>query len=437
MKKDFNTFVEKAGDEISLSHTERAQMRGVLQEYMAMKPLRITSAQPQLSWGIFAMHSRRYVAFALVVMLFVSSAGVSYAAEGALPGDALYVVKVNVNEPVAGALAVSNSAKVAWAMNVAGKRLEEAATLAAEGRLDTKTQVQLQTSFDAHASQAIANLDNQASTSSEMGVQEAVRFEAQLSEYERVLAQLGEGEDAANTLSASIRSQREHVAAIRIRSDDTADSTTHIAIAASRMREVAKKQLDDSKHLARKTVDALESSSAEVVAQQLEEASAGIADGDDLLEGDSASEALEIYRSALVATEKLGVFLQTSSSIHSRTGRTIAQADSRSSASQSADSARVDAASSAKAAAPAPTEPPVQATMMFMIEPESVHATSSAGETLEDPQSTDDASSRTQSDDREDDDKRGEDSDGRHGEDKNDALPVGPIIISVPPTLLR
>ncbi|OGG54592.1 hypothetical protein A3C20_01910 [Candidatus Kaiserbacteria bacterium RIFCSPHIGHO2_02_FULL_55_25] len=327
MDDKFHTYLKKAGDEVTLSPSEHARMRGVLNAYMEMKPIR--SASRASVWSTQWFFSMRPPAATLVLALFVSSAGVSYAAEGALPGDTLYTVKVSVNEPIAGALAVTSSAKAEWAMRVAGERIKEAATLAAEGRLSTETQDELQTSFETYSALAIQHIDEEADANPDTGGQSAVRFEARLSEYGRVLAEVGGAEYAADTLASAIRTQHDRIAGIRTRAEAksaTIASSGNAAVAASRMRDAAKHQLDDSVSLALHTAESFSSSSADVLERELQEAGTSIADGEKLLGRNSTQqEALEAFRGALTKAEKIGIFLQTSSAIHRRTGRIVSE----------------------------------------------------------------------------------------------------------------
>ena len=333
MNKDFHTYLKKMGDDMRLSESERARMRGMLHAYMGMKPLRTDTRPVALPvWNVQWLYAPRPLAATLALALFVSSAGVSYAAQGALPGDALYPVKVHLNEPVSGALAVSASAKTEWAMSVAGERLKEAATLAAEGRLSAMNKADLQENFESHATLAIQNIDEQAGTSPDSGARSALRFEAQLSEYGRVLGEVVGTENGAGAFVAAVRSQEDKIASVRVRAErrTTANSSPERAIAASRMRDAAKHQLDDSFDLARKAAPALATSSAHIVAEGLSGASTTISDGEELLGKDSAPEALGVFQGALSATEKLGVFLKTSSVIHKRTGKIITEPKERS-----------------------------------------------------------------------------------------------------------
>jgi hypothetical protein len=160
MKKPFHHHIHTAAHEVSLSEAERARMRDTITAYMAMKPVRTTHADTTYRAFSFLeiIFSPRLVTLVLIGAILGSSAGVSYAAESALPGDTLYSVKTRIIEPVRGALATTPKAKKDWALQVADERAKEAATLAAENKLDAATQTELETSFRTHAklaSQAI------------------------------------------------------------------------------------------------------------------------------------------------------------------------------------------------------------------------------------------------------------------------------------------
>lgn len=332
MNNKLHEYLKKAGEEISLTHEEREKMRSVLHAYMAMKPLPSHGAQmsPLSGWSIERVFASRAVAASLIIAVFASSAGISYAAEGALPGDLLYPVKTHVNEPVRGAFAVSPSAKTAWAMSVASERIKEATMLAAEGRLNSEHQQELQANFESHARKASENISAQASASPEASAEIGVRFEAQLSEYERVLAEVGSAKGiAVSELASSVRRERERVVAVRARAQERSEKGTpqEKKEAVSRMRDAAKKQFEDSSDIARALSGKLASSTIQSAALQLESASATIADGENLMNADSEPQAMDAFREALSETEKIGVFLKTSSDVRKRTGIIIKETE--------------------------------------------------------------------------------------------------------------
>lgn len=90
----------------------------------------------------------------IIILAVILAGGVSYSAEGTLPGDALYSIKVGVNEKVQGWLAFSEEAESRLAAKLAIRRLEEAEELAAQNRLDAETKARLGAEFKAQAEEA-------------------------------------------------------------------------------------------------------------------------------------------------------------------------------------------------------------------------------------------------------------------------------------------
>ena len=108
-----------------LSESERARMREAL--LMHIRGLRPTYKEFRfVRWFVSA--PRRFAYVAVAMLIFVGG-GLSYAAEGALPGNPLYSLKVNVNEPVRGALAFSPEAKVDVEAQIVERRLAEVSSL--------------------------------------------------------------------------------------------------------------------------------------------------------------------------------------------------------------------------------------------------------------------------------------------------------------------
>src|SRR3989338_6381888 len=99
-----------------LTDLERNQMRGSLRAFMAVHPAEAPLSTRFRDWGnaALAMPARILLLphgrFAVLAAVFLISTGMgtSYAAQSALPGDALYAVKININEKVAGPLIPSS-----------------------------------------------------------------------------------------------------------------------------------------------------------------------------------------------------------------------------------------------------------------------------------------------------------------------------------------
>ncbi len=148
--------LKREADNIRMTPEEKQAMRMALFDAPKATPV---SASPYFSFlSISALLNVRSVVAALLVFALVGSS-TAYAAEDSLPGDFLYTVKVSVNEPIALALATTPEAKVKTEVRLADRRLAEAKTLAAEGRLDVAVSLEIERDFDKHIENALALAD--------------------------------------------------------------------------------------------------------------------------------------------------------------------------------------------------------------------------------------------------------------------------------------
>jgi len=170
-----------------------------------------------------------YAGLSAAVVLIAALGGTAYASENALPGDALYPVKVGFAEPLQTALVPSDRGKAAWHAILAERRLEETAQLAAAGRLSTSRQDELAESFTAQvtASENSADhLQQNGDTNASLSVRSDL--EARLSAHEQILAVI----DQHFALASSTGEQGTHQALSRM----LALVDTHVhAVAATRL----------------------------------------------------------------------------------------------------------------------------------------------------------------------------------------------------------
>lgn len=317
---DFHDHISNAGRDVALSDAERRKMRETLVSYMEMRPVRTVRPAPARFLPVAPVFFSRAMAFAILCAVVGSSAGISYAAESSLPGDTLYAVKVRINEPVRGVLAVTPAAKASWAMDIAATRATEAATLAAEDKLSASTSAQLQQSFVAHAREATASIAAQSRRDPAAGAELATRFEARLAEYERVLGAIDTGNGSGTGIASAIRGERAQVLALSTASDTDAD-TAHLHVA-------AQESVTAATQLVPAALSALSTTTAAQIAFKLDQTNDAIASGQDLLARDDRSRASGEFRKAIQVSERLSTFLQTSAAIHEHTGLVITSADS-------------------------------------------------------------------------------------------------------------
>ncbi len=141
--------LQHEAQKIRLSVAEKAAMKARI--FGAPSPVQPTRS-PYVFFSIFSYHTRMVLAGLLLFVLV--GTGTASAAQGSLPGDLLYPVKISVNERVEAALAPTVAAKAQVQVAQASRRVEEAQVLAQQGRLDATTTATLADNFDEHAQEA-------------------------------------------------------------------------------------------------------------------------------------------------------------------------------------------------------------------------------------------------------------------------------------------
>lgn len=351
MSQKFEKLIEKAGSEYSLSSDERAKMTRMVREYMSYKPLpHAESYSISVSYRWFSFAHRPLAAALVLVLIFGS--GVSYAAENALPGDTLYSIKTYVNEPARLALATNAEAKAEIQIELAERRINEAAVLAAEGRLDGDTQEELVVAFESHATAASENIEKTDETDSGAAVELASRFETRLAAHNEILTKVEIEDDAEHKLAGAVRGAGYIVASIRARAEErsavsapleaelltvkaepsaetTEDSEKDAQtetdeqvsrFAAARMHAAADKKYEQMRKKVKSDTKVGAEARAEFEAQ-LAQAEEFIGIGEDMLAEGEIALAFHSFQDSLVITEKLDVMLEAAP--------TLAKANSR------------------------------------------------------------------------------------------------------------
>jgi len=88
--------------------------------------------------------------------LLVTSGGIAFAAQQALPGDLLYSVKTGISEKILALTLFSDQAKAEYNINLAQLRLQETESIAYQDKLDNKTSAEVRGLLHDH----IANIQN-------------------------------------------------------------------------------------------------------------------------------------------------------------------------------------------------------------------------------------------------------------------------------------
>lgn len=300
-----------------MTASERHGLRDRIVSYMEYHPLRMPlsphRAAPfgHVARGVIAFWLSRMVRIrplaATVVLAMVVI--VPFAAEGSLPGDVLYPVKVRFNEGVRAQLLFSPYEKMVWETKRVERRVAEARLLAKKGRLTEETENTLEETVRVHTTafqEQLAELrENDAS-----GVAVAeVTFESALDVQSAVLntdmVQTGSSTDAgAGDVSG--------LAAIVQEARDTVASTTDSMGGAVSYGPLAARVEENTTR-----IHALSVSLAGVLTEaqkaEIQERTARLEDDMKEVKAAHASaqntKAIKILRDALATTEKLIAFM--------------------------------------------------------------------------------------------------------------------------------
>ena len=186
---------------ITLSHKERDEMREYLTRYTQMKPIHEAS-RPRTERTRIVFHFSQALA-ALLIVVVTASTTVAAAAESSLPGETLYTIKVDVNESVRTAIALSPESKTAWAVERAERRIAELSALTERGDIDETLREEIDERIDEHVH------DAEETTSLDDSTDDVeVRLLAVLRAHEALVAPISAGglpeSDATSAIVASI-----------------------------------------------------------------------------------------------------------------------------------------------------------------------------------------------------------------------------------------
>lgn len=284
---------------------EKAAVREQLRVFMREHPPRLPAWMRLLGSFERTVYSPRFqFVSATLAILLVGGTGTAFAAQSALPGEPLYGVKVNIEEPIVGALATSPQAKANWSADLAARRLSEAEQLAVQNKLTPAAATTVASGFD----QAAENFDvsvAQLATSSNNATAVATlasNMEASIAANTQVLSEIANAvPDSASALKPILASAEERTASLnsaRTALDMTAAQTNseQVKIAAQTALGNAESQISEA--VSNSQSDSSSTSSATVL--QVQEAQQQLDSGQQNLNQGNYGVALESLQAASV-----------------------------------------------------------------------------------------------------------------------------------------
>lgn len=163
--------------DLRLSEKKRTLMRSELSAYAdlhSMPSVETASFNSIAFLGNIFTHSRVLMAATLAFVLVVTGgSATASAAENAVPGEALYGVKVLVNEPIASVFAGTGASKARYHAKLAVRRVEEAEVLESRGAFTPEYAAELTERFVDEAEKAeaeVARLESKGDVSASLAI---------------------------------------------------------------------------------------------------------------------------------------------------------------------------------------------------------------------------------------------------------------------------
>ena len=127
-----HNIIKQAIQATRLSVSEKEVMKDALLTYARNHPVTLVKSPYGTIFSPIRKNAfRNHKTLPILITLGLLMGGsVSFAAEDATPGDVLYPVKVHVNEPMRGAIALTSESKAQWELRLVERRLEEVEKLA-------------------------------------------------------------------------------------------------------------------------------------------------------------------------------------------------------------------------------------------------------------------------------------------------------------------
>lgn len=314
---------------VGLTKEEKSVLRSMLVYFMRSNPatnqvLYRHQNAPRFSLAQFVM---RPASLVLGVFLTLGIGGsVAFAAGNAMPGNALYPLKVHVLEEARGTLALTAAQKATWASERMELRLQEAETLASRGALDEDAFGEIEDNFNAHAD---TFADQAQALEAEGKLHEAAKLhsdlEATLHGHASILKDFVDATDAdhgetAENLLLNVEAQNANSVSVRQRLEDSVENGSEpqdVAQEAAQQRLIEAEQKIAKVRLRMKALGARMNADVQVQAEaKLKEADQNVADGKAKLEAKHYGEAFVLFQAAHRLAQEAQLLFETSKELH-------------------------------------------------------------------------------------------------------------------------
>ena len=238
------------------------------------------------------------------------------AAEGTLPGDTLYPVKVYVNERVAGSFSVSSKSKVKWEATLIERRLEEAEELLARGRLSAQAEGELAHRVDASATKANKHImELHSSGETESAGEVSADLESFLGAHHKILALLAkdktEGEKEPKAIVVEVEKGSGLIGGVRVQIETrvaAGDDAGASGFAEGKLKAAERKLAEVRKFIGKKA-SSLEAEVKAKIEVQLKASDAAIVEAKVNIKAKSYTEAFRLLQNAMQLAQDAKLYI--------------------------------------------------------------------------------------------------------------------------------
>lgn len=248
MKERHEQFFQKM-KEVHLSPHTKDAIRRSLDARMRVRHAEASHAGT--GWlGIFAF--RRSFSFTFLSLCVLLIGGTPWAAERALPGDALYPIKRNFNEQLARTSALTVERQAAVEVMLLERRLDEASTLIDANRLDETSEIKMEKNIDTSFGRANRYLDRLESTDTRKSEHIRARLEraeetrkALMKKRNSVKGMMEETEAKKDALGESQNNDQENES-LKVQEREPTDSVPEAEVSGKKSKTKAQEPMNKS-----------------------------------------------------------------------------------------------------------------------------------------------------------------------------------------------
>jgi hypothetical protein len=231
-----------------------------------------------------------------LALLLAIGGGASLVAQNSLPGDALYPVKLNINEEVRSWVALDSESRANWEIVLANRRLEEAEELAVEGELNAEVRAQIEENFQAHADRVQERIELLEGKDNGSAAEIASNLLASLKAHERILLSIstargGEIQQEINLLNNAVKSESRETAEVQARAEAELSTSPDVQSAAEGRLNAAENKIEEVEQYIENKKDSFSATTVAQANARVDLAKSLVVQGEAKLESGDYSEA--------------------------------------------------------------------------------------------------------------------------------------------------